>query len=394
MDSFRQPADARLDDRTALCRPPQVHLLVVQPTPFCNINCRYCYLSNRSDRATISDSTLESLFGKLFASGWTGGQLDIAWHAGEPTVLPVAFYQRAFAIVERLRPRGLAVTHNFQTNATLLTEAWCELFRRPDVQLGVSVDGPQRLNDLNRLSRGGRSTFDKVMAGVRLLRAGDVPFHTITVLSGESLGAARELHDFFASEGIEHVGFNLEESEGDHVSGLPPGATAAQAYKAFLAEFWTLAAQGGRVKSIREIDRMLGAVFHNPATTQPGIQQLNMLTEPFGIINVDHAGNVATYSPELLGQTNAEYEDFVIGNVNTHHFAQMAASPNLLRMNADIQAGVQMCREACPYFGVCGGGEPVNKFYENGTFRSTVTDHCRLTRMAVADLVAQGPYAA
>ena len=108
-----------------LFRQPRISLLIVQPTPFCNINCSYCYLTHRSDRATIKDATLHALFAKVFASGWTGRHLDLAWHAGEPTVLPVAFYRRAFAIMEQYRPRHLQVTHSFQTNAPLLNEEWC-----------------------------------------------------------------------------------------------------------------------------------------------------------------------------------------------------------------------------------------------------------------------------
>ena len=36
---------------------------------------------------------------------------------------------------------------------------------------------------------------------------------------------------------------------------------------------------------------------------------------------------------------------------------------------------------------VCGGGEPVNKLAENGTFVSTETTYCRLTKMRATDLV-------
>ena len=60
---------------------------------------------------------------------------------------------------------------------------------------------------------------------------------------------------------------------------------------------------------------------------------------------------------------------------------------NFARMLEDIEAGVAMCRERCEYFSVCGGGEPVNKLAENGTFVSTETTYCRLTKMRATDLV-------
>ena len=31
-----------------------VRLLVVQPTPYCNLDCDYCYLPDRGDRSQLS----------------------------------------------------------------------------------------------------------------------------------------------------------------------------------------------------------------------------------------------------------------------------------------------------------------------------------------------------
>jgi uncharacterized protein len=36
---------------------------------------------------------------------------------------------------------------------------------------------------------------------------------------------------------------------------------------------------------------------------------------------------------------------------------------------------------------VCGGGAPSNKLYENGSMDTTVTDYCRYTKKAIAELV-------
>src|SRR5262249_30808568 len=130
------------------------------------------------------------------------------------------FYRDAFKLVDELKPQGLEIFHCFQTNGTLINEAWCDFFLDAHVNLGVSIDGPKRFHDLNRLTRSGRGTFDKVIAGVRLLRKREVPFHTISVLSMEAMREPREMYDFFMSEGIEYVCFNAEESEGDHGSNV------------------------------------------------------------------------------------------------------------------------------------------------------------------------------
>src|SRR5262249_3691322 len=161
---------------------------------------------------------------------------------------------RAFRLIDRLKPPALTVSHSFQTNGTLIDEAWCEFFAAEEVSVGVSIDGPQRLHDLNRRTRSGRGTFDRTIAGVRLLRRQGVPFHVISVLSAESLAAPDEMFQFYVGEGIDRICFNVEESEGDHISRAFAEADIVDRYYRFLREFWRLAAaQPEKIGLIREI---------------------------------------------------------------------------------------------------------------------------------------------
>jgi uncharacterized protein len=362
---------------------PTIDLLVIQPTPFCNIDCKYCYLPDRNSKAVVAIETLRNLFSQVFASGWVRDGLSVVWHAGEPMVLPIAFYRDAFAMVETLRPHDLPVVHSFQTNGTLIDEAWCAFFAEAKVNLGVSVDGPQHLHDRNRLTRSGRGTFERTIAGIRLLRRLGVPFHVISVLSSASMAVPQEMFDFYDTEGIGHVCFNVEESEGDHVSESFGDGEAEAAYYRFLSEFWRLsAAAPGKITFLREIEHALQQVIRPKEALFR-----NQLVEPFSITSMDWAGNISTFSPELLGLKNAAYDDFILGNINRELLVDLLHSSALVRMRADIDAGVAMCRERCEYFSVCGGGEPVNKLAENGSFVSTETAYCRLTKMRATDLV-------
>lgn len=362
---------------------PVIDLLVVQPTPFCNIDCKYCYLPHRSSKAVVARETLHNLFSQVFASGWLGGGLSVVWHAGEPMVLPIAFYRDAFALVEDLRPPELSVAHSFQTNGMLIDDAWCGFFAETQLNLGVSIDGPQRFHDKNRVTRAGRGTFERTVAGIRLLRRRGVPFHVISVLTAASMAEPREMFDFYVAEGIESICFNVEESEGGHVSQSFGDAGIETAYYRFLSEFWRLAAASpGKIAFLREIEHALEQVIRPKE-----VEFRNQLVEPFAITSMDWAGNISTFSPELLGLKNAAYDDFILGNINRETLADLRQSRTLARMAADIDAGVAMCRARCEYFSVCGGGEPVNKLTENGSFASTETVYCRVTKMRATDLV-------
>jgi uncharacterized protein len=361
---------------------PLLETVVVQPTPFCNINCSYCYLPQRDVTSVIEQSTVTTLFEKIFASGWTGEGLTVIWHAGEPLVVPASFYETAFAAIEKLRPAALQLRHSFQTNGMLITPQWCNLFKEWDVGVGVSIDGPKHLHDVHRVTRSGRGTFDKTLAGIRLLKREHVPFHVISVLSQPGLNSPREILDFFLSEGIEDVCFNVEESEGDHVSSLFAADDAQDLFKHFLSEFWRLSRQSGRIRFVREVDGMLPRIFRPEKSAMRNAQ-----VEPFGMMNVDCHGNVSSFSPELLGLKNGNYGDFIVGNIQTDSLEEMHRSVTMDAMSRDIAAGVAACRENCEYFSVCGGGAPINKLAENGSFTGTRTSFCSLTQMVPVDLI-------
>ena len=112
-------------------------------------------------------------------------------------------------------------------------------------------------------------------------------------------------------------------------------------------------------------------------------------TSPLAIISVDCHGNFSTFSPELLGLTSPDYGDFAFGNVMTDSFDSILATPKFLAVAHDIDAGIQRCRETCEYFSYCGGGAPVNKYFENGSFNSTETMFCRLSKQAVLNVVLE-----
>jgi uncharacterized protein len=105
------------------------------------------------------------------------------------------------------------------------------------------------------------------------------------------------------------------------------------------------------------------------------------------MLNVDCQGNVSSFSPELLGLKSSAYGDFIIGNIHSASLEQMRISPVMQALSRDIAAGVAACRHSCEYYSVCGGGAPINKLAENGSFASTTTSFCALTQMVPADLV-------
>jgi uncharacterized protein len=358
----------------------RLELLVVQPTPFCNLDCEYCYLPDRSSTTRMSEDVLRRIFEQVLSSGYVRDAFTVVWHAGEPLVLPVAFYEHAFAVIEELNTAGLEISHAFQTNGTLVTPAWCEFAARHQVRLGVSVDGPAFLHDARRKTRSGKGTHARVMKGIACLQEHGVDFHVISVLTRESLNHPDELFRFYVDHRLRRVGFNIEEIEGVHLGSSLRSDAPSDQVRRFFDRFLTL-----NQSSALEVREFAGlAAF---ITFGSGFIDRNQENTPLRIVNVDCAGNFSTFSPELLGVKSVAYGDFVIGNVMSDSLASIADSPKYQQICHSVDDGIARCRETCEYFGLCGGGSPSNKYFENGTFASAETMHCALAKKAVIDVL-------
>jgi uncharacterized protein len=331
----------------------------------------------------MSAEVLAGVFRWIFTSGLVRAPFSVLWHAGEPLILPVAFYETAADLLHRHNVAGVPVLQSFQTNATLIDADWCAFLRRPNMHVGVSVDGPAFLHDRCRRTRQGRGTLERVLRGMRLLHEHGVSFEVITVLTADSLDYPDELFDFYQANGIRSVGFNVEEIEGPHAESSLQQAGTPERFRKFLTRFLNLAGSADPPLVVREFETSSAALLG------PRRYRLDARTQenkPWAIINVDCDGNFSTYSPELLGVPSATHGGFTLGNVGTDNLEVAAASARFRRLEDEIGQGVRMCQETCAYFPFCGGGPPANKYFENGTFASAETMFCRLHKKVCLDV--------
>lgn len=361
--------------------PGPVQLLVLQPTPFCNLDCSYCYLPDRHSTARMNWNTLDLAVERVLTSQFVDKTLSVVWHAGEPLVLPIDWYDEAFARIESINAGRTRIVHHVQTNGVLINDRWIDLFRRNRVGLGLSVDGPARIHDAHRKTRSGAGTHHRVMRAVELLNDSGLDYHVICVLTSASMNAADELHKFFRDAGIRQVGFNVEEIEGPHTESSLAGPQMIEAYRLFLRRMLELSKLDGTPR-IRELTTARGLILdrdYDPLNNQQ--------TTPLRIVSVGVDGKISTFSPELLGNKNPAYGDFIFGNVRTHGLEDVLTNDSFVATHEEIQFGVRACRDACAYFMTCGGGAPANKVFETGRFDVTETMYCRLVHQATVDVV-------
>jgi uncharacterized protein len=82
--------------------------------------------------------------------------INFVWQGGEPLLAGLSFYQKALALQQRYAPDGVTISNSLQTNATLINDAWCRLFREHRFIIGVSLEGSEALQDHHRPDKRGR----------------------------------------------------------------------------------------------------------------------------------------------------------------------------------------------------------------------------------------------
>ncbi len=362
-------------------------LVILQPTSFCNLNCDYCYLPDRHLKNQLSLDLIDPIFKTLFNSPFTTENFTICWHAGEPLASGINFYQQAFKLIDecsqKYNHKKLYYNHSFQTNGILINQEWCDLFKEYNVHVGVSIDGPAFLHDIHRKTRTGLGSHSAAMRGVKYLQDNQICHNAIAVLTEDSLDYPDEIFQFFYDSGLRDVGFNMEETEGIHLKSSLEKAGALERYRVFIKRLWELTVQTEGQFQVREFEAICSSIY-----TEERLNHTDM-NHPFAIVSIDNQGNFSTFDPELLSVKTEKYGDFVFGNVLTDSFESVCQTEKFLSIYRDMIAGVELCRNTCDYFGLCGGGAGSNKYWEKGTFNCSETMACRYRIKEVADVVIE-----
>lgn len=193
----------------------------------CNLKCTYCYQNPMRDAGNtrLAGYDLQAMFDAAVAEGagskWTDrdGQertTAVTVFGGEPLLIPVRDLEVVFEWAA-----GKKIPIGIQTNGTLVTPRHLELFAKYQVSVGVSMDGPDELNDsrwagTEALTRGETAKSQRTIEA--LCDAGRPPSIIVTLYRGNAstdrlprlLGWVRDLH----ARGVRW--FNFHALEVDH----------------------------------------------------------------------------------------------------------------------------------------------------------------------------------
>ena len=101
-----------------------------------------------------------------FAFSFGHEEMQLGFFGGEPIMEWEILKYSTELTEEKARESGVRLKKTLTTNATLLTKEKRSWLRAHEFYMALSVDGNREMHDITRPFRGGRSSFDKCMAGL------------------------------------------------------------------------------------------------------------------------------------------------------------------------------------------------------------------------------------
>ena len=328
-----------------------------KPTGFlCNLDCKYCYylekenLYPRGESPRMPDDILEEYIAQHIEA-FPGSVISFSWHGGEPTLLGLDYFRKIVALERKHQPAGKRIVNGIQTNGTLIDDDWCRFLAEESFGVGLSLDGPQEMHDLYRVTKGDKPTHEKAMRGYELLLRYRVPCDILCVVHADNVRYPLPVYRFFRKIKAQYIGF-LPLVETESGGGVSQRTVPAESWGDFLS---TIYDEWMR----RDVGRIKVQMFEEVARTALGRDKaLCIYRETCGEIPViEHNGDF--YSCDHFVD-----EEHRLGNIKETTLVELLENP-VQRAFGQAKADElpRLCRE-CEVLAFCHGGCPKDRFHE------------------------------
>lgn len=167
------------------------HIMII-PTLNCPSNCKYCWGSENTNEI-MDIEIIDTIINWL--KDFRNDKVHFTFHGGEPLLAGFDFYKEA---LQKLSEIENFEGFSLQSNIWLLTKELIELFKKYNVAISTSIDGPKEINDYQR----GEGYFDKTMSKYQLAKENGLNINFVLTVTDYSKDYSKDIYDFFKENGI------------------------------------------------------------------------------------------------------------------------------------------------------------------------------------------------
>lgn len=149
-----------------------INQITLQLTQNCNLRCSYCAYTNSNNTSQRNHSlkkmdlkTAKNSIDFFVKHSCDSRSVAIGLYGGEPLIE----FELLKQIIEYAESQfiGKKVTFSMTTNGTLLTPEKFMYLIQHNVSVVVSIDGPKRIHDTNRVMVNGQGSFGSILTNLR-----------------------------------------------------------------------------------------------------------------------------------------------------------------------------------------------------------------------------------
>ena len=199
---------------------PDINIFYFTFNNECNLACRYCYVEGSYDENKKSLSMLPRVFKdamnfienfllKLKEKNKLSHKLSFIYYGSDPLLNPNYVIESIKKIDNLCKSVDVEREINIITNATRITPGLVKFFKKYKVELAISLDGPEEINDDMRIFKANKKgTHKKIMESIKMLKAEKVPFGISCTIGPHNVNLLKENISYFKEIGAGGVGFN------------------------------------------------------------------------------------------------------------------------------------------------------------------------------------------
>lgn len=351
-----------------------------QPTPFttflckivsrCNLDCKYCYVYNAGDTSwlqqpkTMSIEVIEQLGIRINEHAQLYGlkSVTLILHGGEPLLAGETYFRQFVSIIREKVSDQTKIDFYVQTNGTLITPDFAETLVNLNIKVGLSLDGPREINDMNRLYHNGKSSFNRAYRGLQIMRSNKYRSNLAGILTTINLTADPiRVYTGLLELGCSNIDLMLP--HGNWTS-PPPGKEAPYTDTPYadwlipIFDRWY-----GHDNSSVQI-RFFSEILQLLEIGQNRYEALGLT--PVNVVVVESDGQL-----EGIDTLKSAYNGAASTGLNlfTNSFTDVLQQPGILARQIGVLALHDTCVK-CPIHKICGGGYYPHRYKQNSGFKN------------------------
>lgn len=324
----------------------------------CNLDCHYCYylkkehLYPKGESFRMPDSILEEYIVQHIGAS-PEPEIRFSWHGGEPTLLGLDYFRKIVELQRRHQPPNQRILNGIQTNGILLDEDWCRFLASEGFAVGLSLDGPQEMHDLYRVTKDQKPTHAQTMRAYKLLQQHQIYTDILCVVNAHNVKSPVEVYRFFKRIEVPYVSFlPMVEPPPEGRNSVPPITVPADAWGFFLCTVFD---------EWRDYDvgRIKVQIFEEAARTAfDQKHSLCIFRRTCGDIPViEHNGDF--FSCDHFVDT-----EHCLGNIQRTPLVEMLESPEQKAFGRAKSDSLPRCCQECEVRPMCNGECPKNRFLQ------------------------------